>query len=139
MDRQMNIALRKTLDQIGVKHSLKGYGYIISAVEKCLENRSKLISIIKGLYTEIAEENSDTVWRVERSIRHAIEVTWTNGNKNAINKIIKGRICFIIAHRLSTIKNCDKILLMKDGKIIEEGNHTELIERKGEYYELIHS
>lgn len=86
MDRQ-NIALRKTLDQIGVKHSLKGYGYIISAVEKCLENRSKLISIIKGLYTEIAEENSDTVWRVERSIRHAIEVTWTNGNKNAINKI----------------------------------------------------
>lgn len=87
MDRQMNIALRKTLDQIGVKHSLKGYGYIISAFEKCLENRSKLISIIKGLYTEIAEENSDTVWRVERSIRHAIEVTWTNGNTNAINKI----------------------------------------------------
>lgn len=87
MDRQMNIALRKTLDQIGVKHSLKGYGYIISAVEKCLENRSKLISIIKGLYTEIAEENSDTVWRVERSIRLAIEVTWTNGNTNAINKI----------------------------------------------------
>lgn len=87
MDRQMNIALRKTLDQIGVKHSLEGYGYIISAVEKCLENRSKLIGIIKGLYTEIAEENSDTVWRVERSIRHAIEVTWTNGNTNAINKI----------------------------------------------------
>lgn len=87
MDRQMNIALRKTLDQIGVKHSLKGYGYIISAVEKCLENRSKLINIIKGLYTEIAEENSDTVWRVERSIRNAIEVTWTNGNTNAINKI----------------------------------------------------
>lgn len=87
MDRQMNIALRKTLDQIGVKHSLKGYGYIISAVEKCLENRSKLIHIVKGLYTEIAEENSDTFRRVERSIRHAIEVTWTNGNTNAINKI----------------------------------------------------
>lgn len=80
MDRQMNIALRKTLDQIGVKHSLKGYGYIISAVEKCLENRSKLINVIKGLYTEIAEENGDTVRRVERSIRRAIEVTWTNGN-----------------------------------------------------------
>lgn len=88
MDRQMNIALRKTLDQIGVKHSLKGYGYIISAVEKCLENRSKLINVIKGLYTEIAEENGDTVWRVEISIRHAIEVTWTNGNTNAINKIL---------------------------------------------------
>lgn len=47
MDRQ-NIALRKTLDQIGVKHSIKGYGYIISAVEKCLENRSKLINVISG-------------------------------------------------------------------------------------------
>lgn len=87
MDRQMSIALRKTLDQIGVKHSLKGYGYIISAVEKCLENRSKLIRIVKGLYTEIAEENNDKVMRVERAIRHAIEVTWTNGNTNAINKI----------------------------------------------------
>lgn len=53
MDRQ-NIALRKTLDQIGVKHSLKGYGYIISAVEKCLENRSKLINVIKGLSEFIA-------------------------------------------------------------------------------------
>lgn len=56
--------------------------------------------------------------------------------KNAINEIIKGRICFIIAHRLSTIKNCDKILLMKDGKIIEEGNHKELMNIQGEYYKL---
>ena len=59
--------------------------------------------------------------------------------KNAINKIIKGRICFIIAHRLSTIKNCDKILLMKDGKIIEEGNHKDLIDKQGEYYKLINN
>ncbi len=40
--------------------------------------------------------------------------------KNAINEVMKGRICFIIAHRLSTIKNCDKILLMRNGEIIEE-------------------
>ena len=59
--------------------------------------------------------------------------------KNAINKIIKGRICFIIAHRLSTIKNCDKIILMKDGKIIEEGNHKDLIDKQGEYYKLINN
>lgn len=39
--------------------------------------------------------------------------------KNAINEITKGRICFIIAHRLSTIKNCDKVLYMKNGEIIE--------------------
>lgn len=59
--------------------------------------------------------------------------------KNAINEIMKGRICIIIAHRLSTIKNCDKILLMQNGIIVEEGNHTELIKQKGKYYELINS
>lgn len=57
--------------------------------------------------------------------------------KNVINEIMRGRICFIIAHRLSTIKNCDKILLMKDGKIIEEGNHNELLKKQGEYYNLV--
>ena len=59
--------------------------------------------------------------------------------KNAINEIMKGRICFIIAHRLSTIKNCDKILLMENGKIIENGNHNELMSKQGEYYELVNS
>ena len=57
--------------------------------------------------------------------------------RKAIEEITKGKISFIIAHRLSTIKNCDKILLMKDGKIIEEGNHDELIEKRGEYYDLV--
>lgn len=57
--------------------------------------------------------------------------------RNAIEEITKGKICFIIAHRLSTIRNCDKILLMKEGKIIEEGTHDELIEKHGEYYDLI--
>lgn len=57
--------------------------------------------------------------------------------RKAIEEITKGEISFIIAHRLSTIKNCDKILLMKDGKIIEEGNHDELFEKRGEYYDLV--
>jgi len=56
--------------------------------------------------------------------------------RKAIEEITKGKISFIIAHRLSTIKNCDKILLMKDGKIIEEGNHKELIGQNGAYAEL---
>lgn len=57
--------------------------------------------------------------------------------RRAIEEITKGKISFIIAHRLSTIKKCDKILLMKDGKIIEEGNHDELMKKHGEYYELV--
>ncbi len=59
--------------------------------------------------------------------------------KNAVNEIMKGRICFVIAHRLSTIRNCDKILLIKNGKILEQGNHDELLSRKGEYFNLIHT
>lgn len=87
MDRQKSIAIRKTLDQIGVRHSLKGYRYIISAIEKALDDRSKLDRITKGLYVEIALENRDAWTRVERSIRHAIEVAWENGNTKVINKI----------------------------------------------------
>lgn len=59
--------------------------------------------------------------------------------RKAIEEITKGKISFIIAHRLSTIKNCNKILLMKDGKIIEEGTHNELMSSQGEYYELVNS
>lgn len=57
--------------------------------------------------------------------------------RKAIEEITKGKISFIIAHRLSTIKKCDKILLMKDGKIIEDGKHDELMEQRGEYYSLL--
>lgn len=57
--------------------------------------------------------------------------------RNAINEITKGKISFIIAHRLSTIKNCDKILLMKDGRITEQGTHEELLKKQGEYYQLM--
>lgn len=59
--------------------------------------------------------------------------------RQAIDEITKGKISFIIAHRLSTIKKCDKILLMQDGKVIEEGNHDELIEKQGEYFKLVNA
>lgn len=56
--------------------------------------------------------------------------------QDAIHKVLKGRTSFVIAHRLSTIKNADKILVIEDGKIIESGNHKELISMKGYYYNL---
>lgn len=57
--------------------------------------------------------------------------------RKATQEITKNKISFIIAHRLSTIKDCDKILLMADGKIIEQGKHDELMKKQGEYYKLI--
>lgn len=58
---------------------------------------------------------------------------------NAIKEVIKDKIALIIAHRLSIIKDCDKILLIRDGKIIEQGNNTELMKMQGEYYNLVNT
>ena len=59
--------------------------------------------------------------------------------QKAMNKLMEGRTTFVIAHRLSTIRNADKILVLKDGDIIEQGNHNELLARKGFYSELYQS
>jgi len=56
--------------------------------------------------------------------------------QSGIHEMIKGRTSIIIAHRLSTIKNCDRILVIKKGKIIEDGSHHDLMVRKGYYYNL---
>ncbi|MBQ4411191.1 MAG: hypothetical protein II848_00060, partial [Candidatus Methanomethylophilus sp.] len=50
-----------------------------------------------------------------------------------------GRTSFLIAHRLSTIRNCDKIIVMRDGKLVETGTHEELLAKGGYYYELYSS
>ncbi len=59
--------------------------------------------------------------------------------QNAMDELMKGRTSFVIAHRLSTIKNADLILVLKDGDIIESGNHEQLLEKNGFYAELYNS
>jgi ATP-binding cassette subfamily B multidrug efflux pump len=56
--------------------------------------------------------------------------------QKALTKLLKGRTSFVIAHRLSTITNADKIVVIHDGKIVEQGTHTELLAKEGMYYEL---
>lgn len=56
--------------------------------------------------------------------------------QNAINKLLKGRTSFIVAHRLSTIVSSDRILVLEQGEVTEEGTHQELIAKKGQYYKL---
>lgn len=57
----------------------------------------------------------------------------------AMKRLMKGRTCFVIAHRLSTIRDADTILFMENGNIIEQGNHKELLEKKGAYSALYYS
>jgi ATP-binding cassette subfamily B protein len=59
--------------------------------------------------------------------------------QQAMSLLMKGRTAFVIAHRLSTIRNADEILVMDQGKIVEQGSHDELIARKGFYYDLYNS
>ena len=59
--------------------------------------------------------------------------------QKAFAKLMEGRTTFIVAHRLSTIREADLILVMRDGKIIEQGNHGELLEQNGFYRHLYES
>ena len=59
--------------------------------------------------------------------------------QKAMKRLMKGRTSFVIAHRLSTIQEANKILVLKDGQIIEQGNHESLLQEKGFYYDLYQS
>ena len=56
--------------------------------------------------------------------------------QEGIEKLLHGRTSFVVAHRLSTIRDCDKIMVINDGRIEEVGSHNELLNNKGSYYDL---
>ena len=59
--------------------------------------------------------------------------------QDGMDKLMKGRTVFVIAHRLSTIKNADLIYVIKNGKVLEKGNHNELLQKGGFYADLVKS
>ena len=66
----------------------------------------------------------------------SIDVQTERALQQGLNAMLQGRTSFIIAHRLSTIKNCDKIMYVDQGGVLECGTHEELMEQKGYYYRL---
>jgi ATP-binding cassette subfamily B multidrug efflux pump len=76
------------------------------------------------LILDEATSNIDTV--TEMKIQEALE------------RLMKGRTCFVIAHRLNTVQNADRILVLHEGKIVEQGTHESLLKAKGFYYDLYH-
>lgn len=111
----------------------EGYNTKVSDDENIFSTGQKqLISIARTLLTDPqvlildeATSNVDTV--TESKIQKAMEA------------IVAGRTSFVIAHRLKTILNADEIIVLKDGKVIEQGNHHELLRQKGFYSELYHN
>ena len=81
----------------------------------------------KGPFLILDEATSNVDTRTEEIVQKAMD------------KLIKNKTSFIIAHRLSTIKNADLILVVKDGNIVEQGNHEELMKLGGSYAELYNS
>lgn len=113
-----------------IKRLPEGYDTILSENgENLSQGQRQLLSITRVILCKpsiliLDEATSSIDTRTEIKIQ------------NAFAKMMEGKTSFIVAHRLSTIQNADIILVMKDGKIIEQGNHEELLAKKGFYFEL---
>lgn len=111
----------------------KGYDTMISErADNISSGQKQLICIARIMLTNPAmlildEATSNTDTRTEHKIQEAF------------NEVMKGKTCFIVAHRLSTIINADKILVMNNGNVIEQGNHEELMAKNGFYTQLFNS
>lgn len=86
-DSTLDSEITDLLHEVGIPAHIKGYLYLRTAIKKTYYNLDYLGQITKVLYPEIAREYSSTASRVERAIRHAIEVAWNRGNIDAIDEI----------------------------------------------------
>ena len=128
--------LNKVCKACGLEHFIKtlskGYDTVLSDETNVSVGQKQLLTIARAmlqnapmLILDEATSNVDT--RTEEIIQQAMD------------KLTEDRTSFVIAHRLSTIKNADLILVLKDGDVIESGNHNELISQNGFYAELYNS
>ena len=81
------------IHEVGIPAHIKGYHYLRDAILMIIEDPEMLNSITKILYPTIAKRNKTTASRVERAIRHAIEVAWSRGNMEVINKLFSYTVC----------------------------------------------
>ena len=122
--------------KVGLHHLIKtfpkGYDTIITDSDNLSAGEKQLLTIARAMiskkpYLILDEATSNVDTRTEELVQ------------SAMDKLAKGKTSFIIAHRLSTIRNADLILVMNNGKIIEQGTHEELLSKNGFYAELYNS
>ncbi len=128
--------VREVCKTVGLDHFIKtlpdGYDSLLSDNDSVSAGQRQLLTIARGMiqntpFLILDEATSNVDTRTEELVQKAMD------------KLAEGRTSFIIAHRLSTIKNADLILVMKNGNIIEQGNHEELMRKNGFYAELYNS
>lgn len=93
-DKNDFLKVTELLKEIGIPSNIKGYNYVREAILWCLEREDKVIKITKELYPAVATVFGTTASRVERAIRHAVEVSFDRGNIEMLNKIFKHSISF---------------------------------------------
>ena len=128
--------IKEVCKEVGINHFIKtlpnGYNSKLNENDSVSAGQRQLLTIARGMLEDapfliLDEATSNVDTRTEELVQKAMD------------KLTEGRTSFIIAHRLSTIKNADLILVMKDGNIIEQGNHEELMAKNGAYAELYNS
>ncbi len=121
---------------VGLDHFIrtlpKGYDTVLEDVESISAGEKQLLTIARAMvknspFLILDEATSSVDTRTEELVQKAMD------------KLTEGKTSFIIAHRLSTIKNADLILVMNEGNIIEQGNHNQLMKKKGFYADLYNS
>lgn len=121
---------------VGIHHFIKtlpkGYDTVLNDSVSLSVGQKQLLTIARAMIKNapmliLDEATSSVDTRTEELIQQAMD------------RLMKGRTSFVIAHRLSTIRNADLILVMKDGNIIEKGNHDELMSQNGFYADLYNS
>ncbi len=126
----------KVCETVGLSHFIKtlpnGYNTEVSDNDNLSAGQKQLLTIARAMLQDapfliLDEATSNVDTRTEELVQKAMD------------KLTEGRTSFIIAHRLSTIKNADLILVMKNGNIVEQGNHDELMKLNGAYAELYNS
>jgi len=121
---------------VGLHHFIRtlpdGYDTLLDDKTNLSQGQKQLLTIARAMIQNapmlILDEATSSV---DTRTEHLIQ--------DSINKLTEGRTSFVIAHRLSTIKNADLILVMKDGDIVESGNHSQLLAEEGFYAELYNS
>ena len=128
--------VREVCKEVGLDHFIrtlsKGYDTVLSDNESVSAGQRQLLTIARGMIKEtpfliLDEATSNVDTRTEELVQ------------TAMDKLTEGKTSFIIAHRLSTIKNADLILVMKEGNIVEQGNHEQLMAKNGFYANLYNS
>ena len=87
MKDHLETDITKMLHELGIPAHIKGYQYLRDAISMCVEDPTMMNSITKVLYPAIARKNKTTASRVERAIRHAIEVAWGRGKMETIDEV----------------------------------------------------